>query len=155
MRESERKETERYYLTYQRSMLLGLIFVVCLGGTFMVQVFWPGNDGAGLLGALAVSVVYAIALFAVHRVTLGGRSWRVRDPEVQTVLRDEWTRASRNRAFRVAFLVTFWAQVPLMFIMSYLPPEPSVPGVAWVTMTLGLATYYASYLYFSRQQNDG
>ena len=154
MSDSNRKLSERYYLTYQRSVLLGLLFILVVGGYFLMKVLDPARDPSGL-GGLTIALVYLILLIAVQLATLRGRRWRGRAAEAQAVVQDEWTTKNRGRAFQTGFWVMMAAQYPLMFVMAYLPAQPSVMGMAFMTWTAGLGAYHVSYLYFSRQQSDG
>lgn len=157
MGEPGRVPSERYYVVYQRSMVAGLLFVVCLGAYELVKVLRPasGRPEWGDLLGLVIVAAYLVLLLVMQLVTLRGRLWRARDPEVQTILRDEWTLANRSRAFQMAFWVMVWAQVPLMFFMAVVPPQPSVLGMAAMTMALGLGAFFATYLYHSRRPSDG
>ena len=155
MRESEPKESERYYLAYQRGAAVCLIFSVAVGGYFLAVVFGGVSGGLVPGGALTLIALFGISLLTVHLVTLRGRLWRRRDPGTQLVLRDEWTRRNWNRACRTGFFVVMWAQLPLAFLMKRLAPEPSFSGMAGLSMTLGVFAFFASYLYLGRQQDDG
>lgn len=154
MSDSDRKLPERYYLTYQRSVFVGLIFVLVLGAYFLMRVFRPTGDTQGPVGPI-IALVYLVLLVVVQLVTMGGRRWRGRDAEARAVLQDEWTARSRARAFQTAFWVMMAVQYPLMFVMAELPAPRPVMGMAYTTWTVGLIAYHVSYLYFSRQQSDG
>jgi hypothetical protein len=155
MHESERKEPERYYLAYQRLALVGLLSTAAVGVYFLAVVF------GGVGGALARSDVliliglFAISVVTVPFITLRGRLWRRSDAEARLVLRDEWTHRNRNRAYRTAFAVVMWAQLPLAFLMNRLALEPSFSGMAGLSMALGAAAFFAAYLFAGRQQGDG
>ena len=155
MSESERKESERYYLAYQRGAAVCLIFSIAAGAYFLAVVFGGVSGGFVLDGALLLVALFAISLLSVHLVTLRGRLWRRRDPGARLVLRDEWTRRNWNRACRTGFFVVMWAQLPLAFLMNRLAPAPSLSGMAGLSMTLGVVAFFSSYLYLGRQQVDG
>ena len=63
-----------------------------------------------------------------------------------------------RRARRVALNAIWIGQVPLMFAVAYLPPDPtvesSVIGMAMLTMVLAGTGFFASYLIYSRQPAD-
>jgi len=67
---------------------------------------------------------------------------------------DEWTIQGLNRAKGIAMLTMVFAQVPLMFFMALVPPEPSVVGMGCMTVALGCGTWAASYLYQTRANPD-
>lgn len=158
MSESEGKPAERYYLYYRRELVLSLIFMLCLAVYFLVGLFSAAPGRRWLVG-LIISACYLVLMLALQLLTLRGRRWRVRDREARTVLGDEWLRASRSRAFQTAFWVMLGAQWPMMFVVAYAPPEPSigssVVGMGTLTMVLGLGAFVGSYLYYSRQPSDG
>jgi hypothetical protein len=155
MSKSVRKQTERYYLAYQRGAVVGLLFGVVAAGLFLAVLFRLMSPGLARVTALIIMALFIITLLSVHFITLRGRLWHPRAPEAQRVLRDEWTRKNWNRACRTGFFVVMWAQVPLAYFVNGLPPEPDVPAMAALTMALGVAAFFGSYLYHSRQQGDG
>ena len=157
MTKREAKHSERYYLAYQRSMAVGLVFIVCLGVYYMVAVVLGPDSGRHWPWSLLIAAAYVALLLIVELVTLGGRVWYWRRPAERTVLNDEWTRASRGRAFQTAFWVTLGVQWPMMFVMAYLPsrPERGVVGMGLMTPLIGLGTFFAAYLYYGRQPSDG
>lgn len=155
MSDSERRQSERYYLAYQRGALVCLLFTVAVGGYFLAVVFGGVSGPLVRASALVISALFVISLLAVSFVTLRGRLWRRSDPGAQLVLRDEWTRRNWNRACRTGFVVVMWAQVPLAFLMYRLASEPSLSGMAGLSMTLGAGAFFATYLYRGRQQGDG
>jgi len=152
----EVKDSERYYRTYQRGMVLGLVFVVCLAAYEVVGLFRPASAGWGV-GGLLIGAAYLVLLLIVSLVTLGGRVWKARGPSERRVLDDEWIRLSRGRGFEIAFWVMILMQWPMMFFMAYVPsrPERGVVGMGSMTILLGLMAFFASALYYSRQPSDG
>ena len=155
MSEAERKQLERYYLAYQRLAVVCLLGSVAVGAYFLAVVF--GGAGGRLVrhAPLILIVLFAASFLAVPYVTLRGRFWRRSDPDAQRVLRDEWTRRNRHRASWAGFVVVMWAQVPLAFLVTRLASEPSLPGMAGLSMTLGAGAFFATYLHAGRQQDDG
>lgn len=155
MHESERKEPERYYLAYQRLALVGLLSTSVVGVYFLAVVFGGLGGILARSSALILIVLFVIAFVAIPFITLRGRLWRRSDPEARLVLHDEWTHRNRNRAYRTAFAVVMWAQLPLAFLMNRLASERSFSGMAGLSMALGAAAFFATYLYAGRQQGDG
>lgn len=149
------KPLERYCLAYQRLAVACLLFAVAGVGYFVAVVFGglggrPARDAAGVLVAL-----FTVSWLVVPLVTLRGRILRRSDPRLRTVLRDEWTRTNRHRAFRAGFAVAMWAQVPLALLMQSFAAEPSYAGMAGLSMTLGGTAFFATYLHRGRQPGDG
>ncbi len=154
MKGSDRKETDRYYSAYERVVALSLVFALCLSAYFLADVLGYIGDGAGR-GGLAIGALYLAGFLALKINASGARVWGRRDPFLRAVFRDEWSWATRNRASRTALTFTLLAQLPLAIFMTKVPPAPSVLGMAALTMSLGLATFFGAYLYYGRQPSDG
>ncbi len=154
MSNPEVKDSERYYRAYQRSMVLGLLFAVCLGGYNVAELSGGGDAG---LGGLLIAAGYLALLLIVLLVTLRGRLWHARGPGERTVLNDEWVRVNRGRAFEIAFWAMIVVQVPLMLFMAVVPsrPEKGIVGMGTMTIVVGLLAFFAAFLYHSRQPSDG
>jgi uncharacterized membrane protein len=86
--------------------------------------------------------------------TLGDDRWDPRTAEVRAILEDEWRQRNMNRARRVAFAVVLVVQLPLGLLLAALPPLQAVMAMAAVTITVGLATLLALFLYFDRDTAD-
>jgi hypothetical protein len=99
-------------------------------------------------------IAIAIGVVTLQRTTLRGDRWDPKSPEVQAVLQDEWRRASMDRAIRVAFFVILIAQIPIGLLVAPLPSLRAVMAMATTTLTLGMATFLALFLFFSRQGQD-
>jgi hypothetical protein len=155
MSKPAQQQTERYYRAYQRGAVVGLLLGVVTAGLFVAVLFRLMSPGLTRATALVIMPLFIVTLLGVHFITLRGRLWRPGAAEAQRVLRDEWTRRNWNRACRTGFFVVMWAQVPLAYFVTRLPPEPYVPAMAQLTMALGVTTFFASYLFHSRQQGDG
>lgn len=155
MNKLERQQTERYYVAYQRMALVCLLSAIAAGGFFLATIFGGVGDQRAFDGPMIIIALFVTSLLAVSLVTLRGRLWRRSAPQAQRVLRDEWTRRNRNRAFQIGFAVVIWAQLPLVLLMNRLASEPSYTGMAGLSMTLGIGAFFASYLYLGRQQGDG
>jgi len=155
MTEIERNEPERYHRAYQRTAVVCLLFAVAVGGFFVAVGSGALSGGSGERAALSLVVLFAVAFVAVPWVTLRGRRWRRGDAHARLVLRDEWTRRSWNRACRAGFGALMWAQLPLAFLVERLASEPSLSLMAGLSMTLGAAAFWGTYLYVGRQPADG
>lgn len=159
MTKREGKDSERYYRAYQRHMAVSLLFVVSLVAYNVWKIFGPvsARPPRGDLYPLLIGAGYLVLLLIVHLVTLRGRLWSWRGPGERTVLFDEWTGTNRGRATQIAFWVVLGVQVPMMFVMAYVPsrPEQGVVGMGTLTFLLGLGTFLGAYLFYSRQPSDG
>ena len=157
MSRGEGKDSERYYRTYQRSMAIGLVFIVCLAAYYMVAVVLGPDSGLHRPWGLLIAAGYIALVLIVELVTLRGRIWYWRRPAEDRVLSDEWIRANRARAFQLAFWVVLGVQWPMMFVMASLPSrsERGVVGMGMMTAMIGVRTFLAAYLYYSRQPSDG
>ena len=142
-------------------MWLALLFFVGMGALWLAAALRPGPDVTlGRYLPLVLVLLFSMASFALRKSTLPDGRWSRADPDVQTVLKDEWMRTAENRAARAALGVVILAQGPLMFLMAYGPPDGSgseigAAGMAAMTITLAGATRVGCYLYFSRQQDNG
>jgi len=58
-------------------------------------------------------------------------------------------------AMRVAFIVVLIAQIPIGLLVAHLPSLRAVMAMAISTLTLGMATLIALFLFFSREEQDG
>ncbi len=154
MTENEQDRPERYYRAYQRTAGVCLLAAVVVGAFFLMVGSGALSGGAERTAALSLVVLVAVAFLAVPAVTLRGQRWRPSDPHAQLVLRDEWTRRNWNRACRVGFGAVMWAQLPLAFLLDRLASEPSLSLMAGLSMTLGIAAFWATYLHVGRQPAD-
>ena len=155
MDDASRIPSERHYRFHLRRMALGLAFSLALGVGMIVALVRPGPQTALVV---APTVVFMVAMIALD-VALRGRRWRRPDPEDARIARDEWVRTNIGRARWVALIAIWAAQAPLMFLVAYLPPDPtvgkSVVGMSLLTMVSGGTGFFASYLIYSRQAFDG
>lgn len=148
-------ESERYYLTHQRMMGVGLLFALSLG-VYLLVAFFGETIGDGAVGGWIIIGGYFVGIVAVRGATLGRRRLRLRDPQLQAVASDEWVRANLVRAQQTAFWVLLYAQGPLMYATRQLPAERSVAeAMCGLSIALGFGAYFGAYLVFSRQPSDG
>jgi len=155
MSEPEQEKSERYYLAYQRGAFVCLLSAIAVGAYLLAIALGVLSDPQARVGALILVALFGASLLSVFVVTLQGRAWRRSNPEAQLVLRDEWTRRNRNRAFRSGFAVVMWAQLPLVYLMNRVATEPSFVGMAGLSMALGIGAFFATYLHVDRPQADG
>ena len=152
---TQTEQSERYYRAYQRWMGVALVYVLSLIVYNAFKIFTPVTDGIPLAPLVITAGAFAL-LLVVQLATLRGHFWNLRDPGARSVAADEWLRTNRARATLAASWVMFGVQVPMTFVMAYLPPraEQGVVGMGVMTMLLGLGSFLAAYLYYSRQRRD-
>jgi hypothetical protein len=148
------QDLERHYRFHLRRMALGLAFSLAMAVTAIVFLLRPGMQ-LGLL--LAPAVVFVGATVGLN-IVLRGWTWP-RNTPTTCVARDEWVQANVNRSRRVSLQTIYAVQVPLMFLVAYVPTVPtvsmSVVGMALLTMASGSIAFFSSYLLHSRQHVDG
>ena len=148
-------ELERHYRFHLRRMAFGLAFCLALGVAMIVALMRPSFQVGIVLAPALVFIVASIGL----NVALRGRRWPRPAAEERLIGSDEWVQANINRSRRIALLSIYTAQVPLMFLVAYVPADPtvstSVVGMAILTMVSGGSAFFASYLLHSRQHTDG
>jgi len=155
MSESIPTRSERYLRYSQRNMVALLVLTVVVGALCLAMAFRVDAAPRWLVqGGALIGVAAAIGLGALKSVTLRGTRWDPKSPEVQAVMRDEWRRTNMDRAMRVAFVVVLTAQIPIALLVASLPSLRATMAMAVTTLTLGLATLIALYLFLSRQQKD-
>jgi hypothetical protein len=74
--------------------------------------------------------------------------------EMKRIQSDEWMLRGMNRAKGIGMMTMIFAQLPLMFFMALVPPEPSIVGMGVMTVALGCGSWAASYLYHTRATLD-
>ena len=146
--------SERHWRFHLLRMALGLAFFVAFGVGTVLALMRPGIQ----MATMAVPVVFVLALIALH-VALRGRRWHRPDPEDNRIMDDEWVRGNFERARRIALRGVWMAQGPLMFLVAYVPPDPTVggavTGMAGLTLATGGVAFFGSYLIYSREPSDG
>lgn len=144
--------SEKYLRFSRRSMTVLLLLVLAVGGTCVAMAFRPvsPNWPQAMLPLWIVAVALAVGL----QRTLGGDRWDPRSSEARAIAEDEWRRNNMDRARRFAFLVVLGAQLPLGLLLAVLAPLQAVMAMAAATITLGLATLLALFLYFDRDAAD-
>lgn len=144
--------SEKYLRFSRRGMMVTLFLVLVAGGAGIAMAIWPGASGWSD-ARRPLHLVAIVLIFWLYR-TLGGERWDPRTPEARAIVEDEWRLRNMDRARRVAFIVVLGAQVPLGLLLASLPPLRAVMGMAAATVTLGMATLLALFLYFDRDAAD-
>jgi hypothetical protein len=141
---------------FSRRSMVTLFFVVAvLGGTALAVIISPeGAVGrSAARGAWLVPMAIVIAV-AVTQSSLKGRRWNPASPEVAAIMQDEWRRTTLDRAFRFSLIAVLAAQWPLGLLIGIfggLPALRTAMAMAAASMTLGLMTLIALFLFFGRE----
>lgn len=155
MPESLESRPERYLRFSHRSLVALFIIMLVVGGLCLRMALTPGDTPRWMTSLVALlPTAIAIGVVTLQRTTLRGDRWDSTSPEVQAVLQDEWRRVSMDRAIRVAFFVILIAQIPIGLLVAPLPSLRAAMAMATTTLTLGMATFLALFLFFSRQGQD-
>jgi hypothetical protein len=149
---STEPRAEEYLRFSRRSMTVLLLLIIAVGGLCVAMAIrpWAPMWSQAMPALWIIGAAIALGL----QRTLGGERWDPRAPEVRVIVEDEWRRSNMNRARRIAFAVVLGTQVPLGLLLARLPPLQAVMGMAAATITLGLATLIALFLYFDRDAPD-
>lgn len=138
----------------RRSMAAMLVIVPGFGAIALAMTLWPEGAASRLMAQAAwVYPIAVVLLGAALRATLRGKSWDPRSPEVKAILNDELRQDSLNRSSRTALIVVLIAQLPLALLFGALPVSPTRTALAMAvaTITLGMATFIALFLFLDRE----
>jgi len=144
--------SEKYLRFSRRSLVVTLLLVIAVGGVCVAMAMRPFVPMWSR--ATPALWIVAIVLVAGLQRTLGGDRWNPRAPEARAIAEDEWRLRNMDRARRIALAVVLGAQVPLGLLLASLPSLQAVMAMAAATITLGLATLIALFLYFDRDEHD-
>ena len=129
-------------------MLIAIVLVVA--ATLVAHVLRPGT----LLADWPSKVpwLFPIAVAGVFLLlNRGKRPLRPDHPDVRAMPGDEFRQANLARAQRLALIVVLVAQVPLGLLLSGPSAAAAVMAMALTTITLGMVTMIASFLFFDRE----
>jgi len=139
----------------RRSMMAMLFVVIALGAVGLTLIVSPegavGKQANLMSWLIPVGIVILVAAL---QTSLHRQRWDPRSPEVKAIMRDEWRQTNMNRATRAAMIVALVAQWPLALTFGFLtklPPPRMAMAMAASTMTLGLTTLIALFLFFDRE----
>ena len=139
----------------RRSMAALLVIVPGFGAMALAMTLWP--EGAPSRFMAQAAWVYPIAIVflgAALRATLRGKSWDPRSADTKAILNDELRQHSMNRSSRAALIAVLVAQVPLALLFGTLPQASTTRtalAMAEATITLGMATFIALFLFLDRE----
>ena len=142
--------SERLFKHHRRQWQLYLLFCVVMAIGTIIAILLPREDPEIVL--VPAVLVFAL-MFALHLIERARNAEEYQE-ELRRINYDEWMIASRNRSLRLALLTVIFGQVPLMFFMSLVPPEPSVAGMGMMTTALGCGVFAAGYLFHGRERAD-
>jgi uncharacterized membrane protein len=147
-------ETSERFLRFSRQKMYALLVVVILLGATGLALILPPTGPTWRSIARACLIPVAIAIVVVVQMALRSRRFAPNSPEVKMALNDEWRQTNMNRATRAALIVILIAQYPLALLFGFVTDLPTPrPGfaMAFSTITLGLATQLALFLFFDRE----
>ena len=152
MTNSVESRSERYLRFSRRSMTVLMLLVLAIGATAVALAVHPASPAWPR--AMVPLWIIAVAIAVGLQRTLGGDRWDPRSPEARAIADDEFRRDNLNRARRVALVVVLSAQLPLGLLFAALPPQRSTLAMAASTITIGLTTLLAFFLYLDRDPAD-
>ncbi len=155
MTEPTEDRSELYLRFSRRGMAVLLIGITAMGFAGVAMAIWPdGPFAQALEKAPWFFPMVAIIGVAVMQTSMRKNRWDPNSPEAQAILNDEWRRTNLDRAMRVAFIVILTTQLPLGWLFGVMLAQRSVLravlAMAVSTITLGMATFLATYLIFDR-----
>jgi hypothetical protein len=135
----------------RRSMAAVLVIVAGTGAMALAMTLWPEGPASRFMETAGWVYPIAIVLLgAALRATLRGKSWDPRSPDAKAVLNDELRQDSLNRSSRAALI----AEVPLALLFGTLAQASATRtalAMAEATITLGMATFIALFLFLDRE----
>jgi Na+/H+ antiporter NhaC len=142
--------TELLLRISRRSLVALLVLILFFAATLIAHVVRPGSLladwGSRMPWLLPVAIVAVFVMFIAPL----RRSFRANDPDVETVLNDEFRQANLARAQRVALVVVLVAQIPLAIFLSGLSAVAAVTVMGVATITIALATFIIAFLFADR-----
>jgi hypothetical protein len=144
--------SEKYLRFSRRRKTVTLLVIIAVGGVCLAMAIHP-NAPQWPRAVPALWIVAVIIAAGLQR-TLGGERWDPGAPEARAIKEDEWRRSNMERARRIAFVVVLGAQLPLGLLLARLPSLQAVMAMVAATITLGLSTFIALFLYFDRDVGD-
>jgi hypothetical protein len=143
-------------------MVVVLLLILTFGALGLAMTFSPNGTVSHWVEKASWFLPIAFILGVVGMAS-NRRRWNPDSPEVKAVMNDEWRRTSMDRALRASFVVVLLAQLPLALLfgaipglvepwraLAQLPAQRAVIAMAVSTITLGMTTLAALFLYFDR-----
>lgn len=142
--------TELLLRISRRSLVALLVLILFFAATLIAHVVRPGSLLADWASRMPWLLPVAIVAVFVMFIAPLRRSFRANDPDVETVLNDEFRQANLARAQRVALVVVLVAQIPLAIFLSGLSAVAAVTVMGVATITIAAATFIIAFLFADR-----
>lgn len=142
--------SERLFKHHRRQWQLYLLFCIVGAVGTVIAVLLPGDNPR----VVQVPTLFVLAVMFVLHLIVRVRNAEEYQAERRRIYEDEWILGSLHRSQRQALMAVIFSQVPLMFFMAYVPPEPSVVGMGMMTVWVGCAVMAGGYLFHSRERAD-
>ncbi len=142
--------SERHLRFFRRQWLLYLLGCTAMAVGTIVAVLMPGVQPELIMIPMFSAFGLMVAIHLIERA----RHRAEYKQEMLRILQDEWTHYGLKRSQGIALLSVIFAQVPLACFMAYVPTEPSVVGMACMTVALGCGVLAAGILYYTRVTSD-
>ncbi len=145
-------DAELFLRFHRRSMITILVLVVAAGAFMVASALWP--DAAPLRWVERAPWFFPLFIItgvAVQQTSMRRYGIALDSPEYKALMSDEWRRQAMARATKGALIVVLVAQLVLPLLFVSLPTLRAVWGMAAATITLGLATQVALFLFFDRE----
>jgi hypothetical protein len=148
-------QTELLLRASRQALFVVLVMVLVLGTTLLANAIWPGNAIAEWPARLPWLIpVSAVAITLALRMQLRGRKWDPNAPEVKAIEQDEFRKANLDRARKASLIIVLIAQLPFAFAFLRLSTFHALMAMATSTITLGMASMIAFFLFFDRDQSN-
>lgn len=145
-------DPELYLRFHRRSLMALLILILAVGGFLIASVLRP--DAAPLRWTARAPFFFPMLLIlgiGVQQTWMRKHRIALDSAEFKALIGDEWRQRSMDRATRGALIVTLIAQAPLPLAFLHLSSVRALCGAAMATVTIGLATQIALFLFFDRE----
>jgi Na+/H+ antiporter NhaC len=142
--------TELFLRISRRSLVALLVLILLIAATLIAHVVRPGSLLADWASRMPWLLPVAIVAVFVMFIAPLRRSFPANDPDVETVVNDEFRQANLARAQRVALVVVLVAQIPLAIFLSGLSAVAAVTVMGVATITIASATFIIAFLFADR-----
>lgn len=147
-------EASEMFLRFSRRKMAALFAVVIVVGAVGLALMLTPVGPTWRLVARTSLIPVALAIVVFVQLSIRGRRWAPDSPEVRLAMQDEWQRTNIDRATRVALVTVLLIQWPLALLFGLfmqVPAPRASMAMGMATITIGLATQLALFLYFDRE----